>query len=175
MEIKSRIQQKHDIELNWKKAINFIPKQGEIIVYDKDENFSYERFKIGDGETKVNDLPFLQFSAKEKESLLNEVKTYTEEKIEESFKSNYELWLSLGNTGTEQDYLNSLKGEKGDKGDQGIQGIQGPQGIQGEKGEKGEQGPQGIQGPKGDKGDKGDKGEKGDQGEKGQDGTVAFE
>lgn len=28
--------------------------------------------------------------------------------------SAYEVWLALGNEGTEQDYLDSLKGEKGD-------------------------------------------------------------
>lgn len=57
--IKSRIVHKHDVELNWNKAINFIPKQGEIIVYDIDSNHSYERIKIGDGMTNVNNLPFV--------------------------------------------------------------------------------------------------------------------
>lgn len=56
--IKSRIVHKHDTELNWSKATNFIPKQGEIIIYDIDSNHSYERIKIGDGVTKVNNLPF---------------------------------------------------------------------------------------------------------------------
>lgn len=56
--IKSRIVHKHDIEANWLKATNFIPKQGEIIVYDADEKYLYERFKIGDGTTLVSDLPF---------------------------------------------------------------------------------------------------------------------
>ena len=32
-------------------------------------------------------------------------------------KSAYQSWLDLGNTGTEQDFINSLKGAKGDKGD----------------------------------------------------------
>lgn len=57
--INSRIQQKHDIESNWLKAINFIPKQGELIVYDIDENHNYERIKIGDGITTVSSLPFI--------------------------------------------------------------------------------------------------------------------
>lgn len=57
--ISSRIIHKHDVEANWNKAINFIPKAGEIIVYDKDENYAYERIKIGDGETKVVDLKFV--------------------------------------------------------------------------------------------------------------------
>lgn len=55
---KSRIVHKHDTAANWNKATNFIPKQGEIIIYDKDSTYSYERFKIGDGITNVNSLPF---------------------------------------------------------------------------------------------------------------------
>ena len=72
--INGRIQNKHDIEANWIKAVNFIPKQGEIIVYDREIDsdgntlllpdtrtlpYSYERLKIGDGITKINELPFL--------------------------------------------------------------------------------------------------------------------
>ena len=57
--IKSRIVHKHDIESNWNLAENFTPKQGEIIVYDVDDNYSYQRFKIGDGEQNVNTLPFI--------------------------------------------------------------------------------------------------------------------
>ena len=40
-EIKARFAQKHDVEANWNKATNFIPKAGEIIIYDKDSNYSY--------------------------------------------------------------------------------------------------------------------------------------
>ena len=73
-EIKSRIISKHDIEANWLQAVNFVPKKGEHIVYDIeiDEQgntlplpagrtvpYDYERLKIGDGKTKVNDLPFI--------------------------------------------------------------------------------------------------------------------
>ena len=57
--IKGRMLQKHDIEANWLKATNFIPMQGEIIVYDIDSNYAYERFKIGDGIKTVNNLPFV--------------------------------------------------------------------------------------------------------------------
>jgi hypothetical protein len=32
---------------------------GEIIVYDKDEQHDFVRTKIGDGETYINDLPFV--------------------------------------------------------------------------------------------------------------------
>lgn len=53
-----RIINKHDTEANWLKATGFIPKKGEIIVYDKDSTYNYERFKIGDGSTVVSSLPF---------------------------------------------------------------------------------------------------------------------
>ena len=57
-QIKSRIIHKHDTEAHWDLAANFTPEQGEIIVYDIDDNYNYERFKIGDGVTPVNELPF---------------------------------------------------------------------------------------------------------------------
>ena len=56
----TRIQHKHDIEANWIKAVNFTPLNGEIIVYDKDNEHDSARIKIGDGTTKINELPFIQ-------------------------------------------------------------------------------------------------------------------
>ena len=56
--INSRIINKHDTEAHWILAENFTPMAGEIIIYDRDENYNYERFKIGDGVTLVNELPF---------------------------------------------------------------------------------------------------------------------
>lgn len=60
-----------------------------------------------------------------------------------SGKSAYEVWLSVGNSGTEMDFLNSLKGEKGDIGLQGIQGEKGDKGNTGAKGSKGDTGADG--------------------------------
>lgn len=68
--LNTRMRQKSDIEFNWLKAINFTPLAGEIIVYaaeTAEDNLpegrttpiSYPRMKIGDGETNVNDLPFI--------------------------------------------------------------------------------------------------------------------
>lgn len=57
--LNSRIINKHDTESNWLKATNFIPMLGEVIIYDKDNLYQYERLKIGDGVTNVNDLPFV--------------------------------------------------------------------------------------------------------------------
>lgn len=43
---------KYDTSSNWSKADKFIPKENEVIVYTD------KGIKIGDGVTKVNDLPF---------------------------------------------------------------------------------------------------------------------
>ena len=61
-----RIINKHDTEANWLKATGFTPKQGEIIVYDPEENsnINYERIKIGDGVQNVNALPFVNDALK---------------------------------------------------------------------------------------------------------------
>ena len=54
-----RIIHKHDVELNWDKAVNFIPKLGEIIIYDPDANYSYARVKVGNGLDNAAALPFI--------------------------------------------------------------------------------------------------------------------
>ncbi len=71
--IQTRIQHKHDIEANWKLATGFVPLAGELIIYDEDENYSYKRFKLGDGVlnsntgivegTSITDLPFYVLEA----------------------------------------------------------------------------------------------------------------
>ena len=57
--MKVRLVCKHDTETNWAKASNFKPEKGELIIYDIDNNHSYERMKIGDGNTLVSNLPFV--------------------------------------------------------------------------------------------------------------------
>ena len=46
-------------------------------------------------------------------------------------QSAYQIWLSLGNTGTEADFINSLVGPQGAQGIQGNTGPTGPQGPAG--------------------------------------------
>ena len=57
-QLNMRIIHTHDVQANWEKLVEFIPKAGELIVYDKDDLCSYERFKIGDGVTTLTNLPF---------------------------------------------------------------------------------------------------------------------
>ena len=83
----TRIQHKREFELNWLDS-GFIPLQGELIVYLKEVDssgnilktkkngvdtpvvplpgtggrtlpYAYDRFKVGDGVTSINDLPFV--------------------------------------------------------------------------------------------------------------------
>lgn len=58
-ELKARIPMKHDTEGNWNKATNFVPLAGEMIIYDIDNGHSTPRIKIGDGVTKIGNLPFI--------------------------------------------------------------------------------------------------------------------
>lgn len=53
-EIKVRMVQKHDNAAGWQAHSDFIPKEGEIIIYDDEP----KRIKIGDGTTSVTQLPF---------------------------------------------------------------------------------------------------------------------
>ena len=69
--ITSRIQQKHDTAANWANATTFIPKKGEIVIYDAEYNTSGAetqpvRFKIGDGSKTVNNLPFAVIDGRQK-------------------------------------------------------------------------------------------------------------
>ena len=59
-QLNARISCKNDVEANWLKATNFIPKAGEIIVYNIDSNNTAPRMKVGDGATYVNNLPFVK-------------------------------------------------------------------------------------------------------------------
>lgn len=70
--INSRIIHKHDTEAKWRSLTDFVPSQGEVIIYDIDENFNYERIKIGDGTTSVSDLPFVSVDVDSEFSELSE-------------------------------------------------------------------------------------------------------
>ena len=85
-QVKGVIVPRHDTAVRWSRATNFFPKQGELIVFDADaegvvyetiltatnkdgttESFickssSVNRFKFGDGNKNVNNLPFATIS-----------------------------------------------------------------------------------------------------------------
>lgn len=76
----TRVQQKIDTSENWAKAQNFIPLEGELIIYqDYDSNNKplAPKYKNGDGKTKVNDLPF----AIDQATIQTMIQTYVNEAI----------------------------------------------------------------------------------------------
>lgn len=69
--IKEQTLIKKDTSINWNKAKNFIPKKNEVLIYT---DFNPNRIKIGDGKTKVNDLPFVdnnEYSVEEDTLVIN--------------------------------------------------------------------------------------------------------
>lgn len=88
--VKTRIQQKRELEVDWLKATSFVPLAGEIIVYEAEVDadgshrelpsgrttpYTYARFKIGDGIQNVNDLPFTL------DNILADAKAYVDNAI----------------------------------------------------------------------------------------------
>lgn len=56
--VNARVIHMHDVEAVWNTIPEFIPKCGEVIVYDVDDTHTAPRFKIGDGVTGIVELPF---------------------------------------------------------------------------------------------------------------------
>ncbi len=52
---------KHDTASNWNNdlAKNYVPKAGEILIYDPDSTNEFPRFKVGNGIDKIDNLPFV--------------------------------------------------------------------------------------------------------------------
>ena len=72
-ELQTRIQLKHDTEANWNVNGTFAALDGEMIIYDADDNVKFPRFKIGNGSTPIKELPFA--TAKEIEAAINNALT----------------------------------------------------------------------------------------------------
>ena len=66
--VKSNAIVKIDTEENWAKAVNYIPDQFTIIVYEYPDRSP--RIKIGDGKHKVYELPFLNESRMDDQVLI---------------------------------------------------------------------------------------------------------
>ncbi len=56
--MKARISHLHRTEAEWLKFAQWQPDAGELIVYDPDENYTYARIKVGDGQRTLQELDF---------------------------------------------------------------------------------------------------------------------
>ena len=83
------------------------------------------RLKIGDGVKRYKQLPYITGGSDGKSAYQlwieagnsGTIDDFLDSLIGEPGKSTYEIWLSLGNEGTVVDFVNSLQGAKGEKGD----------------------------------------------------------
>ena len=189
--LKTRVVLKHDTEANWETAGNatnpFIPKKGEVIIYDPDDTHTCSRQKVGDGIKNVNELPFLGATVGMADSFksLSKIQYTAESAIPATPEQGVEYAITdligygdldanlqeqidhMGNTGpTGPTGATGATGPKGDKGETGPVGPTGP------KGDIGPIGPTGPQGEKGETGAVGPTGSKGDTGAVGPTGPV---
>lgn len=72
--LKTRIRHRHATEEKWNSIPNFIPRVGELIFYDADNEHDSPRAKLGDGTTTIDNLPFVsdaeQISSSELDAIL---------------------------------------------------------------------------------------------------------
>ena len=57
----ARISQLHKTESEWTSTAHkgFMPKAGELVIYDPDASHPYARLKVGDGKTLLKNLAFV--------------------------------------------------------------------------------------------------------------------
>ena len=172
--LKTRVVLKHDTEANWITAGNaanpFIPKKGEVIIYDPDGTHTYSRQKVGDGIKNINELPFLGATvgtADSSESLFK-IQYTAESAIPTTPEQGVEYAITdLIGYGDLDANLQEQIDHMGNTGPTGPTGATGATGPQGERGETGASGAAGSQGPKGDTGPIGPTGPQGEKGETG--------
>ena len=100
--IKTRVQLKSDTEENWNKAgpkdgsVGFVPLLGELIVYTSDDAHPFSRLKIGDGQTNVISLPFIDAGTINGDILPeDEVLTYEQKQLFPSPGIENKLYIDL--------------------------------------------------------------------------------
>ena len=101
----------------------------------------------GDGETPIPPTPDLYAQLLEK--IDKKIASLHDGKDGADGKSAYQIAVEAGYTGTETEWLASLKGEKGDTGEAGASGEKGEKGDRGEKGDTGAVGKDGTDGKDG--------------------------
>lgn len=80
----------HGTAIEWENNLLYIPSQGEIVIYDIDDNNTMPRIKIGDGETTVAKLPFFSSTdATQDVVILAEAQKYADNLIAEANLAQY--------------------------------------------------------------------------------------
>lgn len=96
-----RVMNKSDIEANWKSKSDFIPLNGEMIIFTQGEDYNHARIKIGDGVTEVNTLPFIDDALQSSLDELNaNVLLKTPQTLTEEQKTQIRINLGITNDST---------------------------------------------------------------------------
>lgn len=56
--MKARVSQLCKTEAEWAGLPDFVPLQGEVVIFSPDKQYKYARLKIGDGKTLLRNIPF---------------------------------------------------------------------------------------------------------------------
>ncbi len=80
-ELKGKIIFKHETEADWEKS-EYIPANGEQVLYDPDNVYRYSRVKYGNGVNMVRDLPFsaidfISINASDEQQIFAQIFDYT--------------------------------------------------------------------------------------------------
>lgn len=59
VKVQARIISTNDTQANWNQKPDFVPRRGQVIVYQPDDTHTAARVKIGDGTSFLIDLPFI--------------------------------------------------------------------------------------------------------------------
>lgn len=165
--LKTRIINKHDTEAHWELATGFIPEDGEIIIYDPDTTYDYSRVKVGDGETNVNDLPFVDDAVREQlTQYISQIHS-----VNLTMQGGQVIGSVLSSSGTAIT-IPTVSGPTGPTGAQGPTGPTGPTGPAGQDGARGATGPTGPTGAQGATGSTGPTGPSGQDGARGATGPT---
>lgn len=157
--LKTRVVLKHDTEANWKTAGNaanpFIPKKGEVIIYDPDGTHTYSRQKVGDGIKNINELPFLGATVGTADSSesLSKIQYMAESAIPTTPEQGVEYAITdlIGYGDLDANLQEQIDhmGNTGPIGPTGPQGVKGDTGAVGPTGQTGATGSTGAVGPTG--------------------------
>lgn len=123
--LKARVAHKHKTEANWRLDVYdepgklredpFIPLNGEIVIFDEDENYDYKRLKLGNGITNVMDLPFIE----------QNIRNYIDEKTQyfetRTLKDNKTLIINTTNNDNQANFI-EINGDTTLNGDLDVEG-----------------------------------------------------
>ena len=115
--------------LQFKRGSSTAFRRANLILLNGEPAFEWDtrKLKIGDGVTRYNKLPYIGDHSKPENGKSayqiwidagnsGTINDFLDSLIGPAGKSSYEIWLAIGNEGTVVDFINSLHGVKGDQG-----------------------------------------------------------